>query len=222
MVLKRSKGITLTISGIFTALLVIGMIALLLYLFFSRVLRVHVIISENLIERRAINLAEVLITADELTYKEKGIPLRGVLNATALDELMSSFEDKKEGEEIKELDLDIWYPNSFFMVSVYDLEERCDENSCKAWFGHVAGETDVLKGVSEIVNCLWSNLRIEDIPSYLFGSYVWDFAKCVTEEYTKYQTFVSSSEIARKGLPVLIRYGDKTHVGKIIVWGVSV
>ena len=62
------KGLTLCQSAVITSLLVIGVVAFFYWLVYSRFFDLHILVSENEVERRTINMANVLLSYDGLTY----------------------------------------------------------------------------------------------------------------------------------------------------------
>jgi hypothetical protein len=225
MTLKRSKGLTLTTFSIIASIFAIGIIALLAYIFLSRYLEVHLFVNEVSVERNSINLANILISHEDLAYVKDGAIQRGVLDAKKLDNLDPRM-------------LNIGYPNSIMIVKIIDLE-KCQEPgiNCNSWFFMLNGPTSI-QGLSivKFADCLSNNVDNDFLGKsfrfalgYTLGGPIigtvaslWqphDLAKCI------YNTIPSgvvgifnTNPMIFRGLPILIRYDNGDfHVGRIIV-----
>jgi hypothetical protein len=224
---KQSKGLTLTAFSILASLFSIGIIALLAYIFLSRYLEVHLFVNEVTVERNSINLANVLISHEDLAYVKDGVIQRGVLDAEKLEHLDPRM-------------LNIGYPNSLMIVKILDLE-KCkaqeSELNCDGWFFALNGPVSI-QGLSVVkfADCLFNNID-DDFWGKSFRFYLghilggpligtiaslWqphDLVKCVHNTIPSGVVGVfNTNPMIFRGLPILIRYdnGD-LHVGRIIV-----
>ncbi|MEM5773015.1 MAG: hypothetical protein QXL86_02195 [Candidatus Aenigmatarchaeota archaeon] len=228
MSLKQSKGLTLTTFSIVASLFAIGIIALLAYIFLSRYLEVHLFVNEVTVERNSINLANVLISHENLTYVKDGVIQRGVLDAKKLDKL-----DPRK--------LDVAYPNSLIVIKIIDLE-KCQpqgnsEVSCDSWFFVKTGPTSTQAlSIVKFGQCLFDNID-DDIwgktfrffLGYVLGGTIggtiaslWqphDIAKCVANTIPSgFVAIFNTNPMVFRGLPILIRYDNgELHLGRIIV-----
>ena len=234
---RQSKGISLTFSAVLEGLFLIGAVALLFWLFLSKILDIRVAIDEATTERHAINLANVLISSEKLAYKDEKI-LRGVLDSSKLDNLFikkNSFILNPLSYMTKVADIGIGYPNTLNQVVIIDLE-KCGNDNCDGWIGLLSGPISI-EGLSivKFTECMGQNIKI-DVGSIFrgivggiiggpVGAFVgtlwqpWDLDKCIKNTIPpSIKGIFTGSPISSKGLPILIRYQDGTmHIGRIIV-----
>jgi hypothetical protein len=239
-----TKGISICISVAITVLIVIGVVALLYWFIFARFFELHVSVEENEVQRRTINMANVLLSYEKLTSSSSTSKnLRGIFNKTKLD-AMAIFLSKAETEDyanaVKEAarnakELNIGYPNTYTIFSVVDLES-CEEEKCDGWVGAFKGPFNVdATYASRFIDCLSNNVDLS-VGSVFRGIVLgtifslwqpWDLAKCGKEGMSGLkEIFFSYSSVPTisSGLPVLIRYpDDTTHIGRLYVgvwqWG---
>lgn len=241
MLSSRSKGLELVVSSIFIALIAIGIIGLLYWLFLSHILDIHVIMDESTVERHSINLANVLISSEKLAYTSDDKIERGVLDVEKLDNLFvrkSDFLSNVKYHAIPK-DIGIGYPNSLAIVEVLDLEKCDSSGNCEGWIVMLKGPVTItgLK-VVDFTQCLAENINLDigSIFRWFFGflrggvstgiRYAlwqpWDVEKCVKNTIpASVKGIFTKNPMGFKGFPVLIRYRDgSVHVGRLIV-GVS-
>ena len=225
---RKNKGIVLTISAVIEGLFVTGVLALLYWMFLSRVLEVHVVVSEMNAERHAINLANVLISSEKLAYEKDGKISRGILDSTKLDNV---FINKREFLSdvrvyLEPKDIGIGYPNTLNLVWVLDLDS-CQDSDCDGWMASLSGPV-TLEGLKPVkfTECLAENVKLDQWGSnfrFYFGGIfgaLWqpqDIEKCIKNANPLgVKSFFTWSAISSSGLPVLIRYPDgDLHIGRI-------
>jgi hypothetical protein len=165
---RRSKGITLTISAVLEGLFFIGIVALGYWFILSRILDIHVTTLSSDNERHAINLANVLLSYENLAYVKDGKIQRGVLEAEKLDNFASkkgSTYDFNKTEFISGMlenykEIEFGYPNSFNVVTVVDLDSCKPDEGCTTWVTTLVGPTSVEGlSVNDFIRCLKENFK---------------------------------------------------------------
>ncbi|MEM3393666.1 MAG: hypothetical protein QXY79_01300 [Candidatus Methanomethylicia archaeon] len=225
--LRKNKGLTITLSAILEGLLLFGIIALLLWIFISRIFEVHVISDQISIERKSLNLANILISSDKLCYESNGKIYRGILDANKLDTFFV------KNDYPIQVDIGIGYPNSINIVSVVDLEScnpdclfsygECENSFCDGWFAYLSAPIS-LEGfsTSKFFTCMIENFKP---MRAIFGWYHQDLEKCVkySQESTGISIFYTKGAPVNNGLPILIRYTNgELHIGRIFVLVVGI
>jgi hypothetical protein len=181
------KGIISLIQASIVTIVVVGAATFLFWILASQFIRLHVIVQENLAERQATNLANVILSHEAFASSSErefenhllfdgqkissvSFPKinRGMMNSTKLDKI--SYKVNKEDEMIRATlsavsnpitDLDIGYPNSIAIFAVVDLED-CKDGFCKGWIGSIQGPI-TLEGltIAKFVGCLKTNVKPE-------------------------------------------------------------
>jgi len=230
------KGIALTMQTVLVGLFIIGITALITFLVISRFLKLHVAVEEGDVERRTMNIANVLLSYEGLAYvDEEGMLHRGIFDKEKLDNVTTFIQTTDSAayavtilKEVRlalsegEKEWSIGYPNSvvFFLV--------IDGN--KAWVGSFRGPLDkkAFSYLGKFLECLEKNV---DIHAAIFGHFPWyleDLWKCwentlgelVKKETEKTGRFLgfSKNPSTDEGFPVLIRYPNgNVHVGRLLV-----
>lgn len=226
---QNNKGLVLTVSAVIEGLFFIGCIAILYWLFLSRILDIHVSVNEATAERHATNLANVLISSEKLAYEKDGKISRGILDSSKLDEVFIKKNDFLSGVGVylQPKDIGLGYPNTLNLVGVIDLES-CQNSDCDGWIASLSGPVTI-EGLSPVkfTNCMAENIKIDagSFFRFLVGSVPaaiwqpWDIEKCVKNTSpSNTLSFFTGSLISSSGLPILIRYpnGD-LHMGRITV-----
>ncbi len=145
----KNKGIATSIIQMLTGFLIVGMVILLYFTALGRYFDIHAFVKGNEVERHTINLAQVLLSSENLAYTDANIIHRGLLDKDKLD------------EQFAEADTDIknmWYPNSIISIEVKDLE------SGSKWNLVYSGEITKTSGISEHLECI-NGIDIWDIKS---------------------------------------------------------
>jgi hypothetical protein len=165
---RRSKGITLTISAVLGGLFFIGIVALGYWFILSRILDIHVTTLSSDNERHAINLANVLLSYENLAYVKDGKIQRGVLEVEKLDKFASkkgSTYDFNKSEFVSGMlenykEIGFGYPNSLSVVTVVDLDSCKQDEGCTTWVTTLVGPISV-EGLSinDFVRCLGENFK---------------------------------------------------------------
>jgi hypothetical protein len=226
---QNRKGLTLTFGAVVEGLFTIGILALLFWFLMSKFLEIHSFVNELTVERHAINLANVLISSEEIAYEKDGKIWRGVLDSSKLDDVFVKKDEfiADTDENLQPKDIGIGYPNSLNLVEVIDLES-CQNSECDGWIVSLSGPV-LLKdlSVTRFASCLSENVKLDigSIFRWIVGgpaAALWqpyDINKCVQNTVPgSIKSLFTGTPISSKGLPVLIRYPDeKLHVGKIIV-----
>jgi len=223
---QKNKGITFTLTSIIEGFLVILVVALLLWFSFNKIVEIHVTVEENLNERHSIILANALISNEKIAYIKDGKILRGVLDAEKLDKLFIKKSDLLSDVKLltNDVDLGISYPNSIIIVLVLDLE-KCDNNDCDGWIVRLKSPLS-LSGISLInfMDCLNSNIKVDVGTIFRFflttgGLWQpWDIDKCVKNNIPpSFKSLFNKNRITSQGFPILIKYNDTIHVGRVFV-----
>ncbi len=82
---KLNKGITITTSAVFEAIVLLILIILIFWFFANTAYEAHLKLKENRVEKMSIEVANAMLSSKELTYEENGKVLRGVLDKEKLD-----------------------------------------------------------------------------------------------------------------------------------------
>ena len=201
------KGLELAFDAVIVGFILLGAVALIYFLFFSRVLNVYAIVAEYEADIHNINLAQVLMSS-ELAYSDGNTVQRGVFDKGKLD--AGQLEN-----------LDIWYPDAIAVVGIEDLETG------EEWKAILSPEKIGGVTVSDVLNCL-SDTRnfnvlelIFRVP--LFSPWKWpDLVKCTMEG-------VNEIVPAVRDFPIAIRVSEnEVHSGNMrislreLVFGVVV
>jgi hypothetical protein len=232
-----SKGITVCISVALITLFVIGIMAFLLWATSARFLQLHIVVEENEVERRTINMANVLLSYENLVYSsasEKNF--RGVFDSEKLNKFatfLSKAETKdyvdaiiNEARNAKELN--IGYPNTYTIFSVVDLES-CSNEKCDGWVGVFKGPFSIDATYAiRFIDCLANHFDV-GVGSIFRGIALgpiftlwqpWDLAKCGKDAMSGLKEIFfgySSSPAISSGFPVLIQYPNAIHIGRLYV-----
>lgn len=237
-----SKGITLTFQSVLVALFVIGVASYILYQTWINFLQLHVIVSENEVERRTINIANVLLSYEDLVYIDDTIN-RGIFDAEKLDSLTKYLKNPNTPEYTNTLieavinseEWRIGYPNSYIIFVVIDLESCV--RGCSGWVGAFKGPFTIKAAyTSRFINCLADPNNIDLSVNTIFRTLTtgpittlwqpWDLRKCWENTLYSFERgekienvfLYTSIPSISSGFPVLIRYpnGD-LHIGRIFV-----
>jgi hypothetical protein len=153
---------------------VIGVAAFFYWFNFARFFQLHVFVSENEVERRSINMANVLLSYEEFLPNDHHF--RGIFNKTSLDELATYLEKPDTTTYANAIidsiqnarETNIGYPNSYIIFSVVDLE-TCDGNNCNGWVGAFKGPISLQAAyVTRFLDCLANNIDTEDPIGSIF------------------------------------------------------
>lgn len=228
MLLRRQKnrGIVFTLTSIIEGFLIILVVAFLLWFFLNKIMEIHVSVEENLNERHSIILANALISNEKIAYIKDGKILRGVLDAEKLDKLFIKKSDFLSYTKLltNDVDLGISYPNSIIIVLVLDLE-KCEDNDCDGWIVRLKSPLS-LPGISLInfMECLNSNIKVD--VGIIFRFFLspgglwqpWDIDKCIKNNIPpSFKSFFNKNRITSQGFPILIKYKDSIHAGRVFI-----
>ncbi len=165
---RQSKGIALTISAVLEGLFLIGIVALGYWLILSIILDIHVTTLSSDNERHAINLANVLLSYENLAYVKDGKIERGVLEVEKLDNFASkkgSTYDFNKSEFVSGMlenykEIVFGYPNSLNIVTVVDFDSCKQDTGCTSWVTTLVGPSSVEGlAVNDFVRCLSENFK---------------------------------------------------------------
>ncbi|MEM2506775.1 MAG: hypothetical protein QXF61_07035 [Nitrososphaeria archaeon] len=165
-----NKGLALTVNAILEGLFFIAVIALLYWFFISRILEIHITTISSDVERRSINLANVLISHEKLCYEENGKIHRGLIDSKKLDYLASAKGGSKSlnssdfiSQALKNYkDIGVGYPNTISLVVISDLEDCEEEHGCTIWFITLANSNFTAKPSSnQFTDCLIENFKTD-------------------------------------------------------------
>lgn len=224
---RKNKGLAITLNFILGALFAVGILGLILWLFISRILEIHVAVLEYTNERHTINLANALISHEKLAYENDGKIARGILDSEKIDKVFLKEEEFLFNPTVSTKEtIDLGYPNSVAIVRIIDLED-CSPNNCRSWVLDLHGPISI-QGLSLVkyFNCLQEHIKIDWglIFRFAFGKLLgfWqpqDLANCAVNNVPpSIKSFFTRQEMVYQGLPILIRYPDGTlHVGRILV-----
>lgn len=190
---RKGEGVTLTtvILGLFIMALIIGVFMAT----FLGELDLRVLVRENTAERHVLNLAQVVISSEDLCYDE-GHFERGMFEKTKLD---TSFT---EGSDFIN---EIGYPESVVILSVKDFE---DEN--KKWTVSMKGPTED----EALMECVKGKADRDSIfDSLIFWDNV-NLDECEFEGKYNYATGV-------RVFPISIKYRDEIHLGGLYVTAIE-
>lgn len=178
------KGIISLLQASIITIIVVGAATFLFWFLTSQFIQLHVLVQENLAERQAANLANVILSHEAFTSNEiefdgyflfNGQKIastsyfqtnRGIMDSTKLDEIAHRVEEEDEAVSASLsaisnpiTDLDIGYPNSLVIFAIVDLED-CEDGFCKGWVGSIQGPI-TLKGlmIAKFIECLRANVR---------------------------------------------------------------
>ena len=217
----HSKGIANIPSQILILLIAAGLVAAVYFLWIENYIDVKVIVSEFQVERRAINLAQAMLSHEKLAYNDGERFYRAMFDKEKLDRIMVKGAVNptvflSANSELSNLA----YPDSVAYIVVQNLETG------EVWSAMLSGPV-TLQGTSyqNFIACMTKNLKIDfgsifRIPSGPLAAWdVWDLQKCTSLiDKKKYENFFASqSDITQRGFPVAIRSGDEINVGRIHV-----
>jgi hypothetical protein len=224
-----TKGISLCTSAVIVALFVIGISAFFYWFIFARFLELHVLVSENEVERRTINMANVLLSYEGLVPTSR-TSARGVFDIAKLQQ-MATYLDKSKTDKYAETvldcvknakELDIGYPNSYVIFYVVDLE-TCTGDNCNGWVGAFKGPFSVnAMYITRFIDCLANNIFSGGISPFSLWK-PWDLLKCWQNTISQFpgeEIFFGYTSIPSisSGYPVLIQYSeDEMHIGRLYV-----
>jgi hypothetical protein len=228
---QKNKGIAITLSAVIEGLFFVAVISLLYWFFWSSILKMHIIMQDATTERHSMNLANVLISSENLTYEKDGNIQRGVLDASKLDNIFIRKNEFPQGYQspnmgsshppvpsltsMMEQDIGIAYPNSINLVEITDLE-ICQNSICDGWVASLSGPIN-LEGLSVVnfVDCLGENFNTGALTLW----YPQDIEKCIKNNIpASISSFFTQGPVSSNGIPVLIRYSNgELHIGKMIV-----
>lgn len=188
------KGLELVFNAVIVGFIASGALALIYFLFFSRILNVYAIVAEHEADIHTINLAQVLMSSD-LAYSDGNTVQRGVFDKGKLD-----------AGQLK--NLDIWYPDAIAVVGIEDLKTG------EKWRAVLAPEKVGGVMVSDVLNCLSDTFdfnvleMIFRIPN--FSPWKWpDILKCGMEGANEIVPVV-------RNFPVAIRVSEnEIHSGNM-------
>jgi len=110
------KGISTTISHVFTAFITIALVSLLMYFYFNGFFGTRIMIKENEKETFAITLAQIIMSSEHLAYEDQAIQ-RGIFEKDKLDDLQSSPDT---------LFSEIQNPKFKYFIKIQDLDENIE------------------------------------------------------------------------------------------------
>lgn len=217
--MKSKKGIATWITQMLVALIAIGAVAFMYFLFYGRYFDIHVIVISNEAQRHAINIAQVILSSDKLVYEEtfsspNKEPIkrfnRGVFDTAKLNSYLMLYSDTSNLDKLSaenEFTKEIGYPNSYIDIVVVDLKNG--DKWMKSYSGPEASVPN------EYWECLWNNVddSFFGSPNLFNAAILWDFwdiTECTATFQTKIGTFVTE-------FPVMIRSGDSFHTGRLMV-----
>jgi len=227
---KNNKGFSETVNAVFGGLFVIGVIALLYWLFISRIFEMRTSMTEALTERHAMNLANVLISSEKLAYEQNGKISRGILDSTKLDTVFINKNDFLADIKIlfQPKDIGIGYPNTLNLVLIVD-NKKCTNSECEGWIASLWGPMSLEASyIAKFSTCMEES-RNKDLGSMIFRGLIsgavgdiwlpFDTEKCQKKTMPEsIKAFFTGTPISSKGFPIVIRYPDgELHIGKIIV-----
>lgn len=192
----RNKGISTTMTYIFTALLTLGLTALFWFLLLGYYIDVEAAVVSAEVERHNINLAQVLISSPRIAYSDGEKIYRGILDWEKVNNQLTS------GSELLN---EIGYPNSIMVISVRNLDT--DESKSVSYLGSFP-----LRGFiwENFLECLQDKvkIRLDMIFRIPPGSpwYPSDIDVCAGTEASKYGTEVRT-------FPISIRKDNEVHPG---------
>ncbi len=124
-----SKGIALTLSEYLAGLLAVSFAVFILFLWYGKYFDIETTVTQTEFERKEINLAQVLLTTDKLTYVDDNkVVHRAVFDKSKLDSIE---------QNPKPLFDEIGYPDSEYYLKIRDLVSN------KEW--NMGKENDVLR-----------------------------------------------------------------------------
>lgn len=223
---RRSKGVTLTLSAFLEGLFFVTLIAVIYWFFVSRFLQVHLIMEENVVERKTLLFLNSLLASESLAVEKDGKLIYGIVSDKKIEKVINATTLQIDFQKLK-----LGYPNYFHIVRIMDLEECDSSEKCKGWIGtgiYLTEASPQASYLADLLTCFMENLRLDIgallrfIASKFKLTALWhhnDIEKCIKESGIPGNLFLpfSKSEVISKGLPVLIYYEDKDtiHVGRI-------
>jgi hypothetical protein len=231
-----SKGISVCVSVAIIILIVIGVMAFFYWMAIARFFQLHVIVEENEVERRTINMANVLLSHENLISSSSGKNMRGVFDSEKLNKFATflskadtkNYVDAVTNEAKNAKELNIGYPNTYTVFSVVDLES-CSEEKCDGWVGVFKGPFDIdATYAKKFIDCLATHLDVNIgsvFRGLVFGPAFtlwqpWDLAECGKDSMTGLKEIFfgySSLPAISTGFPVLIQYPNGLHIGRLYV-----
>jgi len=205
--MESKKGIATWVIQVFTAFFAISMVMFLYFLLYGRYFDIHSIVIGHEAQRHSMNIAQVILSSDNLVYEEDVSGSvryhRGVLDKEKLDFQMNRREiDKFESD----LSNEIGYPSTAMQIVVVDMET--DDKWVLA-VGRVG-----LDNQQQFLECLYNNLDLSLFGlatnyQYKLWNY-WDWTECQETYETKTGTYESE-------FPVMIMDFDELHTGRLFV-----
>lgn len=192
------KGQAMSISTLFTVFFTIGVVVFLYFMFYGRYLDVQVMVESNEVERRTMDVAQVVMSSKDLTHSEDvgGTPrfYRGVFDEEKLDAQMMSSGSYVIGQPIVESALKeyLTYPGTVTEITV--------SSGGGAWFTAFADSSNA--DSSAFYTCIINNIGLNLAVQY--------------ESCQK--NYMSGSNRFENVFPVLIRdSGGALHPGNMTV-----
>ena len=214
------RGIASWIAQMLTALVAIGVVAFLYFLFFARYFDIQVIVDSAEVQRHVINMAQVLLSSDKLVYEEDIVGYdgaitkrfhRAVFDKTKLDEQLLNeayFDTYKSTTKDSEIQKEVSYTNTSTDIVVYDID------SGTKWILSF-GETGI-QGIGELLTCLYNN-----IDKSFFGVFPNPFNVYLLWDHWQakacFDTYTTKIGVFEKEFPVLIKVGDELHAGRLLI-----
>ncbi len=212
---KFSKGIENIPTGIFVLLVTAGLIAFVYILGIENFFDIKVIVKEFQIERQTIDLAQALLTSEQLAYNDGNRFYRAIYDKGKLDSMLkkgeTGFDFLSPNDKIT-----VMYPNSVAIFQVKDLKTG------ETWSSVIKGPYVFKISEGQQLTCLGNSAKI-DLGSF-FRLIAWDLEdikKCLIDkgissgDLPSYS--FSNSDISKRGFPVAIKSGDEIHVGRMSV-----
>ena len=220
--MRSNKGLALSLTYALEALYFIGIMALCFWFISSRLTKQKLIIQDTDTDRYALNLANNMLSYEEVVYIKDGSIQRGILDVEKLNNfcvkgkekpltlLSASFLNyKKISYDEKKF---LGYPNSINSIIIVDMEtlkkdEKCSENFNE---GYCAWGVTFSDADKDFMDCMG--------VSYAAG--LSGIANCYNYLPLTLRISLSffglNNYISSEGVPVLLRYPDGTlHVGRI-------
>lgn len=224
--LRRSKGVTLTLSALLEGLFFITLIAVIYWFFASRFLQVYIIMEENVVERKTLLFLNSLIASEALAVEKDNKLVYGIVSDRKLKEVIDTTSLRIDFQKLK-----LGYPNYFHVVRVMDLEDCDSSNVCKSWVGtglYLTEASPEASYLADLIRCFIENFKLDigAILRFIATKFniaaLWhrnDIEKCIKESGIPENLFLpfSKSEVISKGLPILIYYEERDimHIGRI-------
>jgi hypothetical protein len=200
------KGLELTFSAVLVGLFVIGIYALLNFMFIGKIADIHTIVVESESEVHVINLGENLLSSN-LTYSDGNLIYRAMFDRSKLYAYL--------GNGLIPKNLDIWYPDAIAIVGIRDLETG------EKWSAILIPKKVKNTAMDEVIDCLLNTIKIDITMLFRvypqfpwFPTILWewpDLDKCRIEFTTQLKPSV-------RGFPITIRVAEnEIHSGVMII-----